>query len=355
MLGQYWAGVLHPMIHVGYGLEFGILGLIAEGLAMGATSDLINSDILGKSFFKSIPAPDNVVLAASVLSSLSLRNDPPSAHATHGSTDTTVFDMLASILADERLATHKSKDLFTELEFTMNERGSLVFEHADRWTIDVSKPGEIKRKIEELFWLNTLIYAVAGWSEDKEFRGDFFYMHLVTSALFLPSHITYLSPRSQILLLRSYLTMSLLTYIFRGRPPVDSPAITAFWNGTTTAHNLVTPTGPLSVPHTPVKAVPADAAQNLNPWLPLVQSAILNKNDHHAKIVRTLLHCAQVYGSHPKGHWAGKGGSDAIRGLEVLDGTLFLRAAELMTWFERDENQEWGPGHQRWAFEGFYE
>ena len=31
MLSRFLAGVLHPLIHVGYGAEFGLLGMFAEG------------------------------------------------------------------------------------------------------------------------------------------------------------------------------------------------------------------------------------------------------------------------------------------------------------------------------------
>jgi hypothetical protein len=30
-LNRFVSGLLHPMIHVGYGLEFGLLGTLAEG------------------------------------------------------------------------------------------------------------------------------------------------------------------------------------------------------------------------------------------------------------------------------------------------------------------------------------
>ena len=32
MLSRFMAGLLHPYIHAGYGVEFGIPGLVAEGL-----------------------------------------------------------------------------------------------------------------------------------------------------------------------------------------------------------------------------------------------------------------------------------------------------------------------------------
>jgi hypothetical protein len=32
MLNRLLAGLIHPLIHVGYGFEFGILGQVAEGI-----------------------------------------------------------------------------------------------------------------------------------------------------------------------------------------------------------------------------------------------------------------------------------------------------------------------------------
>jgi len=31
MFGRFMSGLMHPLIHVGYGLEFGLLGILAEG------------------------------------------------------------------------------------------------------------------------------------------------------------------------------------------------------------------------------------------------------------------------------------------------------------------------------------
>jgi hypothetical protein len=40
LLNRFVGGLLHPMIHVGYGLEFGLLGTLAEGSCKGKYSDL---------------------------------------------------------------------------------------------------------------------------------------------------------------------------------------------------------------------------------------------------------------------------------------------------------------------------
>jgi hypothetical protein len=67
----------------------------------------------------------------------------------------------------------KDQDLAPALDYgkTLNPKmfgdavathGSAVFDYASQWTIDVENPGEIDRKIEELHWLYTVIYAAAG-------------------------------------------------------------------------------------------------------------------------------------------------------------------------------------------------
>lgn len=43
MLSRFLSGVLHPMIHVGYGAEFELPGMLVEGKSSGK-SDISNSD-----------------------------------------------------------------------------------------------------------------------------------------------------------------------------------------------------------------------------------------------------------------------------------------------------------------------
>lgn len=37
MLSRFLAGLLHPLIHTGYGAEFGLLGMVAEGEILDMT------------------------------------------------------------------------------------------------------------------------------------------------------------------------------------------------------------------------------------------------------------------------------------------------------------------------------
>ena len=50
----------------------------------------------------------------------------------------------------------------------------------NEWTVS-TEVEDLEKKLEELFWMNTLIYSVGGWGgreqgddENKEFNGDFF-------------------------------------------------------------------------------------------------------------------------------------------------------------------------------------
>ncbi|PIL34397.1 hypothetical protein GSI_03172 [Ganoderma sinense ZZ0214-1] len=84
----------------------------------------------------------------------------------------------------------------------------------------------IEKKIQELPLLTALVYGVGGWagrerSQNGEFNADFFIMHMITSSIFLPSFVAYLSPHSAALLLRGHFTVALTWYIGRDRPALS--------------------------------------------------------------------------------------------------------------------------------------
>ncbi|KAF8126360.1 hypothetical protein EV363DRAFT_1453081 [Boletus edulis] len=62
-----------------------------------------------------------------------------------------------------------------------------------------------------------------------------------------------------------------------------------------------------------------------NPFLPILQSAIVHPIDHLIKIQRTFAHFSTLYGRHLAGYFKGTELKDA----ELLDGSLFLRASLL--------------------------
>ena len=156
-------------------------------------------------------------------------------------------------------------------------------------------------------------------------------MHVVTSSLFLPSLVAYLSPASSVLLLRKHFITALTWWVARGRPALD---LRAFYAGT--SPDAAAP---------PALAGPslAPAGTTPNPWLALVEAALVHPDDHIAKVQRALLHYAQVYGESAPGAFKGR----ALEGAEVLDGTLFARVAQLT------EKRMAVPG-TFWDLKGFF-
>ena len=140
-------------------------------------------------------------------------------------------------------------------------------------------------------------------------------MHIVTSSLFLPSLIAYLSPRSQVLLLRGYLLTVLAWWVLRGRPALNIKTFLATTSVEPSVPAPPTPKGPLTTETTPTP----------NPFLPILQSAITHPHDHLIKIQRAFAHFDTLYGRRPAGYFKGTELKDA----ELLDGSLFLRAALL--------------------------
>ena len=160
---------------------------------------------------------------------------------------------------------------------------------------------------------------------------------MVTSSLFLPSLVAYLSPRSKVLLLRGYLSIVLVWWVMRGRPALN---IKSFM--TTTS---VEP----SVPTTPAPKTPFTTKTTLtpNPFLPILQSAITHPDDHVSKIQRAFAHSDTLYGTRLAGYFKGTELEDA----ELLDGSLFLRAslltADYVGWVRE------GMEQRQFSFEGF--
>lgn len=188
MLARLFEGLVHPLIHVGYGVEFGLKGMITEGmlkavrehedypklgfqgLALTAVHTVRVRETLPRSLFA--PSPTNIVehtanhlttstFGAATNANLSFISRTGGIH---------VFDVVAHILKDDRFNRRDITDHFTEI---LAEYSPMVKEHTARWSIDLSQPGEIERKIEELVWLSSLLYGVGGLTSNK-FKFDFF-------------------------------------------------------------------------------------------------------------------------------------------------------------------------------------
>lgn len=138
-------------------------------------------------------------------------------------------------------------------------------------------------------------------------------MHLVTSSMFLPSHLHTLSPSSTFLLLRSYVSTCLLWWIARGRPIID---IVGFYKSTSKTLTSFTE---------------SQSNFGLNPWTSIIDQSVKHPDEHLPKLIRSLLHFSTIYGCQDFKHLSvtSSGGAELNGVVDTLDGTLFLRAAML--------------------------
>jgi len=138
--------------------------------------------------------------------------------------------------------------------------------------------------------------------------------------------VPYLSQESQVMLLRGYFALTLAWWISRGRP---RPDIQGFLIATNSHHSSE-------------NEVPSEA--EANPFLDIVRSGMTHSNEHLPKIQRAFAHFSSVYGVRPKGYFTGT----ELEGAEMLDGSLFLRAARLT-------DEYMSHGSRSWSFAGFLE
>ncbi|KAF9263179.1 hypothetical protein L218DRAFT_902653 [Marasmius fiardii PR-910] len=347
MLSRFVAALLHAMIHVGYGAEFGLPGMFVEGLAMAACSTSGSSQILPPELFKEI---DRIRENSRYVNEKSLQDAPsgdgqPSADifstsqpssanraATRLSTiisalsrgantnprNVHALDIISRIYNDHEVGPRKL-GIDNIYRSVLAECGDAIYRYVCSWSLDVSS---VEAKIQELQWAVTVLYAVSGFRqlEGGEFNADFLSMHFVTSSLFLPSLIQYLSVPSQILLLRAHFAICLTWWVAIGKPYLDIPAFFAA--------DTANP-GP-SGPHPTVnsRALPSPdspIAKNPNPWTYTIQQALTHPDDHVPKLLRALLYYSTVYGATEASSFAGT----ELKGADSIDGTLFIRAAGL--------------------------
>ncbi|KAK0234931.1 hypothetical protein EDD85DRAFT_841103 [Armillaria nabsnona] len=322
MLKRLLSGLVHPIIHTGYGLEFGLPGMTVEGLAQASVHHDQLELLFPPSFFEPVDP-----LAEKLSANLTLHSEPRDTK-----TETHAFDILARVLKDDTLKFPDTSDP-EFFAYTLRDNGKTLLGYTNQWTLG---PKDVNRKIEELQWMNTILYAIPGFPPGKKFYADFFHMHLVTSSLFLPSFAAYLTPPSQVLLLRGYMAVSLAWWVARGRPGFDIPK---FFD----APAIQDSEPMISTPTWNLPSIP-------NPWFAIIQQAVVHPDDHLCKIQRAFVHYATLYGARPRGQ--PDFSQTELEGVEKLDGTLFLRAAQLTAkHFEYEGKGEKYPAAQTlWDF-----
>lgn len=191
------------------------------------------------------------------------------------------------------------------------------------FSVDDTEQG-LNTKVEELFWLTTLLLVGTGKPGRKP-RLDFFLMHLLNSTLFIPSLLKIIPTKeSKVKLLKTYLPCAIMNILLRGRPRIDAELIMTY----TATPSPPTPRTAEVQTDTPVVGDPNDA-DYVNPWPAILADVVHGRDAHTVKAIRGLYYASQHYGTTPPGSVIGAlvDGKETHKGIGKVDGTVFVRAA----------------------------
>ncbi|KAJ7034630.1 hypothetical protein C8F04DRAFT_1101623 [Mycena alexandri] len=318
MLARFIAGVLHPLIETGFGIEFGQDFMVAQGLAQAA-----------------LTAP----LAASVMDSSGV----PEIHAGRSTTLLSLLDELydSPEFSPMPNATERSTTEGLEKWVAFNpDRIAAIRNIYAKWTFQLETE-DFGKKVEECMWQATLLLGATG-KVGREPQMDFYLMHFLTGSLSLGVIVDAIrSPLHKAQLLQTYARFAALFIILRGRPQIDPSLVMSY---------PVRPTPP----RTPNSM--SGTVGHGSPWLALLNNATMHTEPHVVKSIRALFYYAQKYGGTPAGGVIGAldgAGKETHQGTASLDGTLFVRVAGTMTnavgWVTHGENERF------WDFSGWEE
>ncbi|GAA5907115.1 questin oxidase family protein [Sporobolomyces salmoneus] len=437
MLVRAVSGAIHPLIHIGHGVEFELDSIVAEGLAQCAVHKPAVSALFPSNWPPAPPKPSQIQSAfSSAFSSLRLSSsttnyfgNQPIAASTDNFAATAAslprssddrrypreglsgFTILARILSDDSLAAGNANQLsdMSKLDAVLRNRGSRIAQLCGEWkfstersqewddeetevnegrksnkgksakgwgAVGVPSWEEVVEKTEELFWMSTVIYAAATRPGYKNVKLDFFTMHGVTSALFLPPLLEAISPHLRPYLLTSHFRVMVAYWVSRGRPdlyieetlmaapaqpqPPNEPHPTSQsavarsvdeirrdTRASSTGDKNSQEKEPLSPLHSnedlDEPPTPKAGTSNLplpvmetvgldneelrigtNPWMKVLQSAVDHDDEHVTKTVRSLYFAASHFDTSPPGYF-----TSSLPGSQTMDGSIFIRAAGL--------------------------
>lgn len=260
LLARCFAGLYHPLIQIGYGLEFGLSALIPEGLAMAAADDSDALDYLVKCEQESEAPPAK----------------------------TTLRDLLDSIHNDPEV-----KKLTAENSNVMAWKKLLasaptpIIRYARQVRVPIDK---LEQKTAEAINLSAQIVGGAVRA-DKTVKLDFFLVHSLTTSLFLTTFNAqpWLNEESKARLVEWKTRFDLFLYVAVGAPTLllndvedYNPKILHSISNSSTSHSSISGGG--------------------NPWLGIIERGVRKEDDGHTiKVIRALAHGERVCGQYPDG------------------------------------------------------
>ncbi|VDB87475.1 unnamed protein product [Peniophora sp. CBMAI 1063] len=314
MTERFVAGAIHPLIQMGYALEFNSAAMVPQALSMAAVHTPFYPELFPwnvpneHSEAPTHPRPLLEVLGEAYSSGAMdavMPYDP----------DKTFGERIKDALTEERLVKIRSLIQLWVPSAGAAQHG-LLSENAP----DLAA-AELVEKAKELCFAATVAFAGTGRHGLKP-RLDFFLMHVLTSSLFFPPLLGALKlPGSKARLLASYFGSLIVILLARGSPKFDAGLLMSYSatpsppKGIAPKHDMP---GALGDPTSP---------DNVGAWATMLPHILPARDSHTVKAFRSLYVYAQLYGGTLPGEVRG---AKAIPGGEALDGSVFVRAAGVL-------------------------
>ncbi|KAG1473876.1 hypothetical protein G6F56_000695 [Rhizopus delemar] len=253
-LARTIAGTWHPVIHIGFGIEFQLPGMVAEGLAMTACTKATYSRLIpdlqpswSSWLFNWIgPKPIEPLCVDSIPDCLQ---------------DSQIFRIFAHIRQNSAFDGLLSFTDKRKLGIVLNNKPAMdqVKWYVQQWPIQETEQ-DIQHKFKDLYLISTLALGTTG-IRHEQIKMDFFFMHGVTSVELIHQYLAKIKPREAVCLLHAQLSALILMYLFRNRPYFDLEALLSYRS-------------------------PLDSCKNNNPWLDVLEKS-LDCEVHVIKVVRS--------------------------------------------------------------------
>ncbi|KAJ5176839.1 uncharacterized protein N7482_002716 [Penicillium canariense] len=192
MLSRLFGGLIHPLIHLGFGLEFNQPAIVAQALAQAAVHD----DWMGRDFF--LPAEK---LAEGI--------GKPGKKS--------LLQLLDEIRKDNTLA-HSAKYTDTNKirDGVLHRAPQEMLKYAAQYTVSED---QVEERLADMI-NNVVYYTSAAQRPSKVVKLDFFFIHCVNSSIFFSklALLPILDQRTRLRLLEWKGRMDLLMYVSRGCP-----------------------------------------------------------------------------------------------------------------------------------------
>lgn len=313
MLARIVDGVYHALIHIGYGLEFDIPGIAAEGLAMTACTDRGFADLV----------PELPELQTSTLVPTQAQAYAENASSTARGYVTQIVDQLSNQIStrlgiSEKVVSPSATErnvieqdsvpiflkentlfpIFNEIrkdpvfdnlikstdiprtKVLLDNKTAVahVKEYADKWVL-TENTKDIQAKFKDLYTVIGIALGSSGLRKEHPdvLKLDFFLMHALTSAEFLHQYITKVAPSEAVSLLRAHLSATLVHFISAGRPDFNVDGLLAYKS-------------------------PNQVETSNNNWFNVFDKSLSCEEPHVIKVVRACAVAQIIYGPHEDTH-----------------------------------------------------